>query len=381
MKKVVVVTNKLVYGGIEKALIEFLKLLIKKYKVTLVVNEFGGDLYDKIPNEVNVECMTMAKTAFRIIKLEHNLSKKILKIFQFIRLKVEKNYAKQCELLSQIYPKLSESFDLAISYSQPVSLSNYYVINNIVAKKKVMFIHNDVAEIDVNPALSENLYKKYDHFFAVSLHAKNSFLSYFPYLNNRVSVLYNPINVNAIISNSNIPVNLKNSNCINICTVGRIEYEKGQDIVPYVICELNKQNLYVNWYLVGEGRLENKIKKLAVSLNVHDQIIFTNYQENPYKYMKNCDIYVQTSRQEGFGITLTEAKILNKLIVTTDFPCAFEQIENDFTGVIVEFDYGKIALALINLIKDKSKQQLFIINLKKFKYKNDISEIDDMLTD
>lgn len=381
MKKVVVVTNKLVCGGIEKALIEFLKLLLQKYEVTLVVNKSGGDLFDKIPDGVDVKCMTTYKDALSIVKSERDLSKKILKIFQFAKLKVEKNYAKQCELLTRIYPKLSESFDLAISYSQPVSLSNYYVIKNIVAKKKVMFIHNDVAEINVNPTLSENLYKEYNYFFAVSQNAKKSFLSYFPYLNNRVSVLYNPINIDEIISNSNIPINLKNSNCINICTVGRIEYEKGQDIVPNVICELNKKNLYVNWYLVGEGSLENKIKKQATNLNVSDQIIFTDYQENPYNYMKNCDIYVQTSRQEGFGITLTEAKILNKLIVTTDFPCAFEQIENDYTGLIVEFDYGKIARALITLIKDKGKQQFLKNNLRDFKYKNDISEIDNILTD
>lgn len=35
-------------------------------------------------------------------------------------------------------------------------------------------------------------------------------------------------------------------------------------------------------------------------------------QANPYPYMKAGDIYVQTSRFEGYCLTLTEARILNR---------------------------------------------------------------------
>ncbi len=79
---------------------------------------------------------------------------------------------------------------------------------------------------------------------------------------------------------------------------------------------------------------ENVIKKVN-PLNRAD-FIFLGIKENPYVYMKQCDIYVQPSRFEGYCTTTNEARILGCPIVMTDVSGAEEQLENGKTGLIVE---------------------------------------------
>lgn len=60
--------------------------------------------------------------------------------------------------------------------------------------------------------------------------------------------------------------------------------------------------------------------------------------KNPYGYLKNCDIYVQTSRFEGYCTTTNEAKDLRKPVITTNVSGANEQFENNKSGLIVNID-------------------------------------------
>lgn len=86
---------------------------------------------------------------------------------------------------------------------------------------------------------------------------------------------------------------------------------------------------------------------------------------NPYPYFKNCDIYVQTSRHEGWGIAITEAKILGKPIVTTDFAGAREQLMDGVSGDIAQINKESVTKKLRRLIEDKKRQEQYIEKLKR----------------
>ena len=89
-------------------------------------------------------------------------------------------------------------------------------------------------------------------------------------------------------------------------------------------------------------------------------------QPNPYPYIKAADIYVQSSRFEGFGLTITEAKILGRAIVCTNFPTAFNQLEDGKNGIIVEMTAESIASGIEKLLKDESlRQQLMNATTKE----------------
>ena len=91
--------------------------------------------------------------------------------------------------------------------------------------------------------------------------------------------------------------------------------------------------------------------------------------------MRKCDIYVQTSRMEGFGLTVAEAKILEKPIVTTDFNTARLQITDRINGLIASFEPVDIANKIELLLKDKVLYSAIKKNLKHEK-KGNLEEIE-----
>ena len=86
-------------------------------------------------------------------------------------------------------------------------------------------------------------------------------------------------------------------------------------------------------------------------------------QTNPYPYIKSADIYVQASRFEGFGMTIGEAKILNKPIVSTDFEVVYDQLTDRENGLIVEKNGDSIAEGIMLLLKDEELMRRILSNL------------------
>ncbi|MFK4998682.1 glycosyltransferase [Bacillus sp. N9] len=91
---------------------------------------------------------------------------------------------------------------------------------------------------------------------------------------------------------------------------------------------------------------------------------------NPYPYIGSSDIYVQPSREEGYGITVTEAKVLLRPIVTSNCPPFFEQIKHGETGFISSNEeelYKNIKI----LIENPKLRKTFSNNLMNEKYINE----------
>ena len=108
------------------------------------------------------------------------------------------------------------------------------------------------------------------------------------------------------------------------------------------------------------GYLENLISEKGLK----NCISLVGYEENPFPYIKDCDIYLQSSIFEGLGRTIIEAGILNKPIVTTNFPTASQILTNNETGLIVGMEPMEIANAIDKLINDEDLTQKLIMNLK-----------------
>lgn len=85
---------------------------------------------------------------------------------------------------------------------------------------------------------------------------------------------------------------------------------------------------------------------------MQDHVILLGKKENPYPYIKACDIYVQPSRYEGKSVTVREAQMLGKPVVVTNYPTASSQIQHGIDGVIVPLDNEECARGLAEIIKD-----------------------------
>ena len=94
-------------------------------------------------------------------------------------------------------------------------------------------------------------------------------------------------------------------------------------------------------------------------------MILLGMRTNPYPYMAHCDIYVQTSSFEGFGMTIAEAKILGKPVVSTNFDVVHDQLVHEQNGLIAEMTPESVADSVIRLLTDNSLRGRIVDNVKK----------------
>lgn len=380
MKKVAIVTRKMITGGIEKALISMLEIMPKdKFDITLFVMARGGEFEEYIPKQVKIKCLYGEENSVKekiIGKLKRADIIGAIKIplYTVLSIKAKKVYEQE-RYLSKILPKQTEKFDLAIAYHTPASFPVIYVSEHLNAKKKVAWIHSDVEVYKNELENYIDYYEKFEKIYCVSKYGKDKFDNQYHKMKNKTDVIYNIINNEQIY---NLADEYKafedNFDGIRILTVGRLTKQKGTDIIPKIIYTILENRFNIRWYVVGDGEeRENIINEIKV-LGLEERLILVGTKNNPYPYFKECDIYVQPSRHEGYCLTLAEAKRFNKPIVTTDFVGALEQINNNETGLIVKFDECEIEKSVLKLIKDEKLRERLCSNLEKINYKNDTLE-------
>jgi glycosyltransferase involved in cell wall biosynthesis len=370
MKKVLIVTRRMVMGGIEKALISMLEVMpIDRFEVTVLVMGNGGELVEQVPSHVRFGCLygdenTTLEKIWNAVKRGEFLH--AFKIGWYTALAKNSNSVFDQEMFhSKMVPAVDTVYDLAIAYHVPASFPVVYVMNNIKAKKKAAWIHSDVSKYEKPLKRYREFYERFDKIFCVSQAALYNFIHMFPDLKDKTTVFYNILDTRKIEFMAVNGESYKDSfEGIRILTVGRLTFEKGHDIIPNVINRLISQGYNVRWYCLGDGEDRPKLENMIREFNLESHLILLGIKDNPYPYIKDCDIYVQPSRHEGYCITLAEARALNKPIITTDFVSAKEQINNRNNGLIVNFDENELFNAIQKLIIDNDLRIKFTNALK-----------------
>jgi glycosyltransferase involved in cell wall biosynthesis len=359
LKKIVFVTRQMIMGGIERALIAMLELIPKdEYEITVLVMSEGGDLVNEVPNHVKIKCL-YGKEKKTIAKILTSTRKG--KLFDAIKIgwytylaQKTDSFFKQESYLLKMLPLLEEEYDIAIAYHVPASLPVKFVINNIKSKTKVAWIHSDVSHYKRHVELYKDYYLKYDKIFCVSKQAKGKFVNIFPELEKKTTVFYNIVDKNKInrlaIDGEGFKDGFEGT---RVLTVGRLTDEKGQKLIPVILKKLLLNGFDVRWYCLGDGDNQSELEEMIKQFNLEKNMYLLGTKNNPYPYIKECDIYVQPSKHEGYCITLAEARALNKPIITTNTIGAMEQIVNGKNGIVVDYHEKEIYEQLINLITNK----------------------------
>lgn len=369
MKEIVIVTRRMIMGGIEKSLISMLESIPKKnHNVTVLVMSKGGDLIEEIPKHIIVKCLYSNEKS-TIEKIMNNIKEgrliNAIKIAKYTFLaKRADTFYEQEEYQSRMLPIINKQYDLAIAYHTPASFPVIYVMNNIIAKTKAVWIHSDVSEYKRELIPFSKYYNSYDKIYCVSRYAKNKFVEMYPNLKDKTDVFYNILDKKKIdllsLKEEGFSDNFDGT---RLLTIGRLTSQKGQDIIPGIMKKLLADGFNIKWYCIGDGGDREKLENLINEFHLEDHLILLGTIKNPYPYIKKCDLYVQPSRHEGYCITLAEARAFNKPIITTDFVGAREQIIDGETGFIVEFDKYNIYNQIYMLLKNYPLMQKLERNL------------------
>ena len=158
-------------------------------------------------------------------------------------------------------------------------------------------------------------------------------------------------------------------NHIKVLSVGRFTEQKGFDIAIEVAKVLRDKGVDFRWYLIGYGDNEIQYRNLIRKYKLTDIFVILGEKKNPYPYIANCDIYVQPSRHEAWGLVVHEARVLHKPILVSKFAGSDEQIVNGKTGYIVSIsEIDKFIERLEKLILDQGERERLENNLRKEGY-------------
>ena len=135
-------------------------------------------------------------------------------------------------------------------------------------------------------------------------------------------------------------------------SIGRYCTAKNFDNVPDICSRLVSAGLNVKWYLIGYGGDEELIRQKILEAGMEEHVILLGKKENPYPYIKACDLYVQPSRYEGKCVTVREAQMLGKPVVITRYATSASQLEEGVDGVIVPMDNEGCAEGIAVLLRN-----------------------------
>ena len=387
-KKLLFVVHTLQIGGAEKILVNILKYISKrKYDITVLALVDDGVFVDEVKNIEGVTYKYVFKSYFK--KARANKESKLHKIATNIMSSIWKRYLKKLKYNSrELYEKyVDEKYDVEIAFLEG-KVSKFVSSSNNKDSRKIAWIHTDINigtnSIFIDDDDEKNCYNTFDKVVCVSREVRNRFIQKTGRDNN-VLVQINPVDCLDILEKAKEELTIKKNNDVPVvCTVGRLVQVKGYDRLLEVHKRLIDEGIMHELWIVGDGVERKKLEDYIRKNKLEKSARLMGYSNNPYKYVKNSDIFVCASRIEGLSTVIVEATILEKVIVSTDCPGAKEILGDDNEcGMVVENDAVGIYEGLKAVLTDKELEKKYQENIKKrsefFNLRNSIGQIEDII--
>lgn len=377
MMKILVHIDSLYAGGAEKSLISFLSTLPNdKYEIDLMLLREGGLFSNMIPKHIRIveaplpyRCLGISPLNFKFY-IKKNPILFLRKLYSLYRLKFRKELSLDQTLWriwNSIINPFPKSYDVAISYLE--GLTNYYVIDKVSAKRKIIWIHNEYSKLGYNKVFDYTFFEKADSIVTISELCRKNLINNFPSLESKIHVAENITNPDIVRSMSNEVIDDSFFECkskdFKILSVGRLSPQKNYSLAIDAAKLLKDKGLNFKWYIIGVGPLKRELENKIRSLSLSNNVILLGLRSNPYSYMKRCDIIVQSSLFEGKSIALDEAKILYKPIVTTSYDTVYDVIEDGKTGLIADMNSSSLAEKIHQLYINKDLRLYLSSSLSK----------------
>jgi glycosyltransferase involved in cell wall biosynthesis len=271
-------------------------------------------------------------------------------------------------MLSETTPAPAQEYDLCIAFLE--GAATYYAIEKVKAPKKCVFVHVNYQKAGYIRSLDQKYYAKADYICCISEGVRQVFDKIYPEYATKTRIFPNIMLPDEIRANAKKEQGFTdNFNGVRLLTVGRLHPQKGYDIAIPAFAALVRQGYdNVRWYVLGDGTERAHLLKLIAKHGLEDKFILLGSRPNPQPYVAAANIYVQPSRFEGFPLTLTEALILNKPCLTTNFEGVSAMLEDGVNAMIIELSAENITNALKKLIDDEELQKRIAAGTKQLRF-------------
>ena len=199
-------------------------------------------------------------------------------------------------------------------------------------------------------------------------------------------VLYNTLNTGLILDGAkkelqDLPFS---NNEVNIVSMGKIVPVKGYDRLARVQKELRDHGYQTHVFILGTGQDAKVIEQYTKENGIEDSFTFLGFQDNPYNYVAKADLFVCSSRREGFSTAVSEALVLGVPVVSTDCSGSRELLgENDEYGIVTENNEEALFQGIKRFLDDPALQEFYrqqaVIRGESFNAERTVKAVEDML--
>ena len=384
MKKIIIVNNNMKVGGVQKSLYNLLWSIEGDYEITLLLFRAIGEYIHCLPANVKV---LEADGLFRYLGLSQGECKGLDKLKRGMLAALCRVFGrgKIMKLLLKSQQTIQQEYDWAIAFLQNGNIKNFYggvqefVLHRVKAKRKAAFLHCDYRNCGANHPVNNQLVGQFDQIVACSDGCRQAFISVLPELEGKCTTVNNCHRFEEIRTLAlDQPITYGRS-CCNMVMVSRLAHEKGIERALEATAYVMGKGLPVALHIVGGGPMESFLRERAAELKVTDFVHFYGEQRNPYRYMKNADLFLMSSYHEAAPMVIEEAASLGLPILTVKttssedmvtkwdrgWVCANEQAALNETLVQVVGNPGILQTIKVRLCADAMDNTLALEQFRK----------------
>ena len=287
---------------------------------------------------------------------------------------------------------VKEHYDIEVSYLEGPSAR---VISGCTDPdtKRVAWIHctmqsdKDVAQGFRGYREACACYARFDRLAFVSESVRNVFCGLCP-VEKPAEVIYNTNESDRILqlAKQNVEEDLFSQEEYKLVCMGRLIPVKGYDRMIRIHERLRRDGYPVHTYILGEGKLRNELEAVTAQRGMTQSFTFLGYQENPYRFMAQCDLFVCSSHSEGFSTAATEALILGIPVCTTEVSGMREMLgEHNEYGIVTDNNTEALYEGMKRLLDDPQLlahyKEMASERGKTFSTERTVQAVEKMLTE
>lgn len=350
--RILVVNDLLQGGGVEKLMKDMVMRLHTKHEVAILTDKRDKDFEQIYPADVTYFYQMEEEYPKGKNKLERKMiSKKKEKAEEKLKEEIKK---KNFDVL--LCMKESWIMWMAVTYGADIP-------------KRIAWVHTDYKKSYYTkewytPQEEVRMMQRFNHVVCVSQVIMDSIKEIIGDPGNLV-LCYNPLDQNDILKKAAEPIeDIKRSNKPLFVTVGRLNLQKGYDILLEVCNLLNKEGYQYEVWIVGGGESWNKFQvqhdlEHQIFKYHLDNVFLLGFKSNPHKYVNQADWFLSSSRYEGFSYVSQEAAIIGKPLVLTECAGVMELLETKENGIVMENSFAGIYYGMKEALDNPQKAEIF----------------------
>ncbi len=361
-------------GGVSVLFETIISLMdISNYNIDLLVLHNNGEMFKNLPSSINIIYGSSYFEAIDYTMKEIIKKKSIKLLLKKIKVVLDMKTGHIENVIKKERKKiLTKKYDVEIAFKDGFT-ALFTAFGD--SKRKIHWLHYEYKKTNPNgkyDKLFKRILPTFDKIVAVSDNVKKCFNDIY-HLDDKVIVIYNVVNGEKIIELSKEESNvLLNSNELNLVSVGRLHEMKGYDRLIDTIYKLKVDGIFDNVKLriYGDGPLFETLNQKISDLELTNDIFLMGSVMNPYKYIKNSDLFILSSIYEPFGLVIVESLTLGVPVLATLNSATDKLISNDYNGLIVENSLDGLYSGLKKIIENKEILKKYKNNLTNYFYDN-----------